>query len=219
MSVTPESVQQLINSTEFGDRVKGINQLRQLDPAIALEMIQPLITDENTRIRYAAVSQLDTLGHHDLQLTLRLLRDRLYLDSEADVQAAAADVIGALKLTEAFEDLQKVYHQTSEWLIQFSIIASLGEFGDPRGLQLLEEALNSEHDIVRISAVSAMGELKDPRALPLLLPLVDDPDWQIRHRLVQALSNLDAEEAYPVLEKLAQDSVEMIATAAQNLLP
>ncbi|ELR96804.1 phycobilisome degradation protein NblB [Gloeocapsa sp. PCC 73106] len=218
MSITPESVQTLINSSDFGDRIRGINQLGQLDPGVAFEMVQPLITDQNTRIRYAAVSQLDTLGHHDLQLTLKLLRDRLYGDSEADVQAAAADVIGALKLTEAFEDLEKTYHQTSEWLVQLSIIASLGEFGDPRGLTLLEEALSSEYDIVRTAAVGAMGELKDLRALPLLLPLVDDPDWQIRYRLVQAISHLGVEQARTTLEKLAEDPVEAIASAAKNLL-
>ncbi len=46
-----------------------------------------------------------------------------------DVQAAAADSIAALKLTEAFEDLQQLYHTTSEWLVKLSIIAALGEMG------------------------------------------------------------------------------------------
>jgi len=34
----------------------------------------------------------------------------LFNDPEPDVQAAAADCLGALKLTEAFEDLQQLYH-------------------------------------------------------------------------------------------------------------
>ena len=62
MSATPESVQTLLNSDNFGDRLSGINQLRQLDPATAFELIRPAVTDKNVRVRYAAVSQLSSLG-------------------------------------------------------------------------------------------------------------------------------------------------------------
>ncbi len=96
-------------------------------------MVQPMITDKNTRVRYAAVSQLDTLGQNNKTASLEILRDRLFNDPEPDVQAAAADAIGGLKLVEAFEDLANIYHDTSEWLVQFSIIAALGELGEPRG--------------------------------------------------------------------------------------
>ena len=218
MTITPESVQQLINSADFGDRIKGINQLRHLEPQQALEMIKPLIADQNTRVRYAAVSQLDTLGKHDLATSLELLRDRLYYDSEADVKAAAADAIGGLKLTEAFEDLQQLYHQSGDWLIQFSIIATLGELGDPRGFDLLQEALASDNSLVRTAAVSAFGELGDRRAVPLLLPFATDEDWQIRYRLVQALGHLGGTEAQETLAQLAQDSSPQVAQEAQNFL-
>ncbi|MGB7520726.1 MAG: HEAT repeat domain-containing protein, partial [Spirulinaceae cyanobacterium] len=120
MSITPESVQKLLDSDDYGDRLRGVNQLRQLQKDTAFKMVQPLLEDQNARVRYSAVSQFDTLGTQDLQTSLELLRDRLLHDSEADVQAAAADALGALKIPEAFEDLAKLYHSTSEWLIQFS---------------------------------------------------------------------------------------------------
>ena len=218
MTITPESVQQLIDSENFGDRIKGMNQLRQLPPNIAFTMIQPMVTDKNTRVRYAAVSQLDTLGHQDLQLSLELLRDRLFNDSEVDVQAAAADAIAGLKLTEAFDDLKQVYEQTSEWLIEFSIVAALGELGDPRGFDLLINAIKSENSLVKTVAISALGELGDPRGVSYLLPLVNDDDWQVRYRLTQALGNLGGTEAKSAIEQLSQDSSEQIAQAAQDIL-
>jgi HEAT repeat protein len=218
MSITPESIQQLLNSENFGDRLKGINQLRQLDPQIAFPMIVPLVADPNPRIRYAAVSQFDTLGHQDLETALSVLRDRLFNDSEVDVQSAAADALGGLKLTEAFEDLKKIYHQTSEWLLQFSIIAALGELGDPRGFDLLQEALESDNSLLKTAAISSLGELGDPRAVALLVPFASDEDWQIRHRLAQALGHLGGSEARTTLEKLAQDSVEPVAREATNYL-
>lgn len=218
MSVSRESVQQLLSSEDFGQRISGVNQLRQLEPAVAFELIQPVVTDENTRVRYAAVSQLDTLGNQDLPATLALLRDRLLNDEEPDVQAAAADALGALQLTEAYEDLQRLYHQTPEWIVQFSIIAALGELGDPRSFELLQEALNSDTSLVQTAAISSFGELGDSRAVPLLIPYAKNPDWQIRYRVVQALGRLGGAEARSALEALAQDEKAEVAREAQAAL-
>ncbi|MDJ0747100.1 MAG: HEAT repeat domain-containing protein [Xenococcaceae cyanobacterium MO_167.B27] len=218
MTITPESVKELLDSNDFGNRIRGINQLRQIEPKIAFELIQPLIDDKNTRVRYAAVSQLDTLGDQDITLSLTILRDRLFNDPEPDVQAAAADVIGGLQLTEAFDDLEKIYHETSEWLIQFSIVAALGELGEPRGFDLLIEALQSDNNLLQTAAVGALGELGDNRAVPLLTPFATNEDWQIRYRLVQALGRLGGSEAVATLEKLAEDDVQQVAEEAKNNL-
>ena len=218
MSITPESVQQLLKSENFGDRIRGLNQLRQMEAKVAFELIKPMVTDKNTRVRYAAVSQFDTLGQEDLVASLEILRDRLYNDPEPDVQAAAADALGGLKLTEAFDDLFKMYHQSSDWLIQFSIIATLGELGEPRGFELLQEALTSDNNLVQTAAISSLGELGDNRAIPLLIPFANNDDWQVRYRLTQALGRLGGEQANFALEKLAQDEVEQVAQEAKNNL-
>ncbi|MCY7285208.1 MAG: HEAT repeat domain-containing protein, partial [Cyanobacteria bacterium CAN_BIN43] len=63
---TPEAVQELLSSEDFGKRLSGVNQLRTLDPDLAFTMIQPAIADKNVRVRYAAVSQVATLGKQNL---------------------------------------------------------------------------------------------------------------------------------------------------------
>lgn len=218
MSITRESVQQMLSSEDYGQRISGVNQLRQLEPAVAFELIQPVLTDNNTRVRYAAISQLDTLGHQDLQATSAILRDRLVNDPEPDVQAAAADALGALKLTEAFEEMQQLYQQTPEWLVQFSIIAALGELGDPRSFDLLKEALNSETSLIQTAAISSLGELGDVQAVPLLIPYATNSDWQMRYRVARALGNLDTSEARSALETLVNDPVEAVAQEAKTHL-
>jgi HEAT repeat protein len=218
MSITPESARDLLNSEDFGERIRGLNQLRQIEPETAFNMVRPLVTDDNTRVRYAAVSQLDTLGIIDKNASLAMLRDRLFNDPEPDVQAAAADAIGGLKLVEAFEDLAKVYHETPEWLLQFSIIAALGEMGDPRGFALLEEALHSNNNLLQTAAIGSMGELGDTKAVPLLAQFADHEDWQIRYRLAQALGRLGGDEAKAIVSKLADDESEQVAKEAQNNL-
>ena len=214
--MTPEDIKNLIQSDDFGDRIKGINALREIPASQAFIMIQPLIKDKNTRIRYAAVSQLSVLGKENLDQALELLKDRLFNDSEIDVKAAAADAIGGLKLTVAFEDLQRAYNDTNEWLLQFSIVATLGELGDTRAFDLLAEVLQSDNSLLQTTAIASLGELGDTRAIPLLIPFVDNEDWQIRHRLAQALKRFDTPEAKDTLQKLAEDEVEQVAYEAQN---
>ncbi|MCU0545935.1 MAG: HEAT repeat domain-containing protein [Oscillatoriaceae cyanobacterium Prado104] len=215
MSITPESVEQLLSSEDLGDRLRAVNQMRQLEPAIAFKLIQTAIADKNVRVRYAAVSQMSTLGTQDLSLSLEILLNCLHNDPEADVKAAAADALGALKLTEALEDLQQVYSTTSEWLIQLSIVAALGEMGDLKAFPILETALTSQNELIQTIAISALGELGDPRAIALLVPYAESPDWMVRHRVAQALVRLGGSESEAVLEKLAKDEVKQVAEEAQ----
>ena len=218
MSITSESIKQQLQSENLGDRLRAVNDLRQLDPAIAFELVQPAIVDKSARVRYAAVSQMTTLGEQNRETALTVLRDRLHNDSEADVQAAAADALAALKMTEAFDDLRQQYENTQEWLVKFSIVAALGEMGDPRSFEILEDALLNGEQLVKTVAISAFGELGDRRAIPLLLPLANDPDWQIRHRLAQALGLLGGSEVQETLEQLAADEMDVVAQSAREYL-
>jgi len=216
MSVTPESVRALLTSEDYGDRLSGLNQLRQLDPAIAFELIQPTIVDPQARVRYAAVSQMDSLGSVNLPLTSELLRARLLTDSEIDVRSAAADAIAALQLSDLFDDLATAYMQTNEWLLQFSIVAALGEMGEPRSYDLLLSALNSDNGLLQAAAIGSLGELGDRRAIPHIIPFAESDDWQIRYRTAQALARLGGAEVQATLQRLSQDSVAHIAEAAQQ---
>jgi len=214
MSITPESVRELLGSEDLGERLKSVNLFRQLDPVVAFELAQIAAADQNARVRYAAVSQLASLGNQNLQLAYDLLTDRLLNDPEPDVQAAAADSLGGLHLEDAFDHLAEVYQTSGEWLVRFSIVAALGELGSVRAFDLLKDALNSQEDLLKMAAISSLGELGDSRAIPLLVEFVNHPDWQIRHRLAQALCRLGGNEAREVLKTLAKDNVEQVATEA-----
>jgi HEAT repeat protein len=207
-----------LKSEEYGERMQALVQSRSLSESERFEFVTIASGDRNTRIRYDAVSQMATLGSFNLEKSLEILSDRLLHDPEMDVKAAAADAIGALKLTAAFPDLANAYNQNNDWMMQFSIIAALGELGDVRGFELLAEALaNNPNDLVKIAAIGALGELGDLRALDLLLPLVDSPDWQIRHRLVQAFANIGSEPAIAALKKLTDDPIAQVAEIAKIL--
>jgi HEAT repeat protein len=219
METNIDSLRASLNSQELGERMRALTESRKLEIADRFELVNIASSDRNARIRYDAVSQMATVGTHDLAASLVVLRDRLLHDPEIDVKAAAADSIGALKLTAAFDDLQNAYQGTNDWMMQFSIIAALGELGDVRAFELLVDVLtNNSNDLIQIAAIGALGELGDPRGLDLLLPLVDNPDWQVRHRVAQALSNIGTVEAIAVLQKLVTDPAEQVAGIAKLLL-
>jgi HEAT repeat protein len=215
MTFTPESVAELLQSADYGDRMRGINQLRELPPETAYSLIKPLVTDEHPRVRYAAVSQLAVLGQVNVAEVESILRERLLTDRELDVQAAAADGMGALKLTGAYQDLEERYFQTNDWVLRLSIVATLGELGDQRALNLLKDALNTPEPLIQSAAISALGELKHPEAIPLIQPFLNDADWQTRYRVAQALTNLGGVETEPLLQILSQDEMAPVAEMAK----
>lgn len=218
MSITRESVHALLSSTDFGDRLRGVNQLRELDRAIAFEMIQPIVQDANVRVRYAAMSQLSTLGHENPTRTLEMLRVGIK-DPEADVQAAAADCIGALHLVEAYPELRQLYISTSDWIVQMSIVATLGELGEPMAIEILESAINSGTELLIVSAIGALGELKDERAIAILEPFAQNPDSQIRYRVAQALAYFpNSSEANVILNSMVNDSEALVSDYAKELV-
>ncbi|WP_404783840.1 phycobilisome degradation protein NblB [Altericista sp. CCNU0014] len=214
MSITPESIAQALRSEDLGDRLSAVNQLRVLPSATAFGLLKQAIGDSNSRVRYAAVSQMSSLGHEDLEQSLEILIARLYTDSETDVKAAAADAIGALQLTEAYPDLETCYRGTNDWLLQMSIVATLGELGDPRGFDLLKDALASPEALVQGAAIGSLGELRNPEAVPLLRPFATHEDWQVRYRVAQALGNLGGAEAKALAESLSHDEVGQVAEMA-----
>jgi HEAT repeat protein len=215
MPLSAEDVKQLLTSPDYGDRIRGVNQARYLERAVTFELLKSVASDSNPRIRYAAVSQLADVGQVNKPEVAVLLRTLLHNDPEADVRAAAADALAALRCEGAFDDLQQVLNTSSDWLIRMSIIAALGELGDPRAFDVLVAALDPMDGLIQVSAIGALGELGDPRAVPYLTPWATHEDWQIRYRVVQSLARLGGEAAQHVLAQLVDDPVEQIAQEAK----
>jgi HEAT repeat protein len=217
MTPTPESVRALLTSENFGDRLHGINQLRVIDKAAAFELVQLVIADSNTRVRYAAVSLIDTIGDVDLAKSLEILRSCL-ADPEYDVKSAAADALGGLQLTAAIPELVDLYHGTSEWLLQLSIVAALGSMPDPRSLQLFAESISSEVELVRMTTVQAIGEMADSAGVEILQQAIADPDDHIRVRVAEALGRIGDEAAMKLLQTMVADPDSKVAAQAKTFL-
>jgi HEAT repeat protein len=214
LTITVAEVKTNLTSTDYGLRLRGVNQLRQLEPALAFELLQTAVADSNARVRYAAVSQMSSLGQQDRQLSLEILLNCVRNDSELDVKAVAADALGGLGLAEAYDDLLALYQEHSDWVLRLSVLAALGELGEPRAFDLLIEALNAPEELLKMAAIGSLGDLGDARAVSALAPFASHADWQVRQRVAQALYRIGGEAAQPLLATLAQDSMQQVSAAA-----
>ena len=218
MSEIFASLKEQLASDDMGIRMKALHASRSLSISERFTLLSTAAIDSYARIRYDAVSQLGTVGTFDLDKSLEILSDRLCVDPELDVRAAAAASLGSLQLIQAFDLLKTAYESTNDWMFQFSIIAAIGELGAPQGFDFLSQALQSPNELVKIAAIGSLGDLGNPEAVSLLIPLIDDPDWQVRHRVSQSLGQLGGVEAIAGLEKLANDSIPQVAEATRSLL-
>ncbi len=215
---TVEDLKTLLQSDDLGDRLRAVNQARPLPVEHVFEILMQAAQDANSRVRYAAISQLGTLKLPDPSQALPLLRQALAEDLEPDVRAAAAAALGDLKQLEAFEDLAAAYRRETEWLVQFSLVAAMGELGNPLAYDYLMEALAQDNDLIRTAAAAALGDLGDPRAIPALEAYIGSDDWQLRYRVALALAQIGGDAARPGLARLAQDDVEQVAAHATQAL-
>ena len=209
-----ENLREQLAANDTGVRMKALHASRSLPISERFELSAIAAIDPYARIRYDAISQLGTVGTVDLDKSLEILSDRLRVDPELDVRAAAAASLGSLQLTQAYDLLKTAYASTNDWMFQFSIVAAIGELGNPQGFDFLAEALQSPNDLVRIAAIGSLGDLGNPEAVSLLIPLADDLDWQIRHRISQALSQLGGDAAKIALQELAKDPMPQVAELA-----
>jgi HEAT repeat protein len=212
------TLKEQLAADEMSLRMKAVHASRSLEDSERFTLLAIAATDSYARIRYDAVSQIGTVGNIDPDKALEILVDRLFTDPELDVRAAAAASLGALQLTQAFDQLKTAYESTNDWMFQFSIVAAIGDLGAPEGFSFLASALQSPNELVKIAAISSLGDLGNLDAVPLLIPLADDPDWQVRHRVSQSLAQLGGDAAKEVLAKLANDPMPQVAEATRSFV-
>ena len=130
-------VKALLNSDDYGDRLRAVNQFRELDNDAAFELAQLAANDDNPGSVTPPSASYRALPTAIQPLWKRSSSGHSLTILKLDVQAAAADAIGGLQLRGIYDDLAAVYHSSDEWLVQFSIVAALGELGEPNAFPLL----------------------------------------------------------------------------------
>eukprot|EP00188_Purpureofilum_apyrenoidigerum_P002999 Plantae.Rhodophyta-Purpureofilum_apyrenoidigerum.ctg30456.p1 GENE.Plantae.Rhodophyta-Purpureofilum_apyrenoidigerum.ctg30456~~Plantae.Rhodophyta-Purpureofilum_apyrenoidigerum.ctg30456.p1 ORF type:complete len:225 (+),score=47.60 Plantae.Rhodophyta-Purpureofilum_apyrenoidigerum.ctg30456:63-737(+) len=194
MATNKDDVMSLVMSGDNFNRLKGVNMARDLEPMDCLETLSLTSKDPDLNVRYATVSQLAEAGKADPTKALDLLRDLIAHEKDSSVRAAVADAFCAIGIPEAYDDVESIFRDSDEVMVQFSILAGLGELGNPKAFGLLKEVLedDSTEELLKVAAIGALGELGDKRAEDIIRPFTQVEDATIKTRAEQALQALQS---------------------------
>jgi HEAT repeat protein len=150
----------------------------------AAPLVRPLLKDENPEIRRRAAYVLG--GIRDPST----LEDLIY--------RLSTELFPPFYLGPDVEDREELVEPV-DW-VRVAVANALGEFGDPRGLEMLKRSLEDESSEVRDAAVRALGTLRDVRATPWLIEFRrEEKDKKIRRHVLEALGNIADPKAIEAL--------------------
>lgn len=86
-----------------------------------------------------------------------------------------------------------IYEESSDLMVRFSILAALGELGNPKAFDLLKYTLeNEEESLLKVAALGSIGELGDNRAIEVVKPFLSSDDASLKERAQIAMNTLSA---------------------------
>lgn len=234
-----------LKSAGSANRVRVLDALGWMDNAQATNALIGFLKDPDPSVRKAVVAGL--CGHwyapgmlvspFDTRGFLRLLSQRAspvpkdprvpgllmgaLQDSDAGVQSAAAEGLGALKVGAAVDPLmvllrkplngeQSAPGRTAQAVMRKNVAIALGEIGDVKAVDALIAALGDPEDDVRMWSARSLGQIKDQRATEALISLVNDKNNSVRREALRALAQIkDPRAAGALIEAMRKESAEI----------
>ncbi len=168
-----------LGSKRINERVEACNRLRKAKDTADSAKIEPLLKDDDPRVKAAAAEALGELGDKGAVPQL--------------VDAVDFSVSGGGdRESRAINEANK------------QIAQALGLLGDKQGTSTLIKMARSKDNIVKLEAVRALGLLRDPAALDTLMDLATDDNTEpfIAKKAIMALGRIGDPKAVPAIEKM-----------------
>lgn len=205
---------------------------RKLGESKDAQVVQPLIsvlTDNNTKVQYAAFSALIKIGSADaaapltdmlvanpdsrvwalltLNIGLRLRMGLLELVTRGDM--SLAERLNAALDSQAFNELQRAF-----------LVRLLGRTGDTSRVEPLIDILISDTQVMQAAAAEALGWIGESRAVSPLLTFLSEgePSDALREVAAEALGRIGESHAVQPLIAALEDSNEWVRRAAAEAL-
>jgi HEAT repeat protein len=114
----------------------------------------------------------------------------IYDNYNIDLHTRVVYALGILGDPLALDPLIKAYHEQHKY-VRYAVIETLGQFHDPRALDILKEALCDPDDFnVRLAAVRSISRLNDSHAIVPLIKAVYDDAVSVSREASKALDKL-----------------------------
>ncbi|MBN1453694.1 MAG: HEAT repeat domain-containing protein [Anaerolineales bacterium] len=229
--IEPASLTSLLETwprIEPGRKLLLLDQLNALvneDTLVSFNDVgRALLRDSDPQVRIRAIRLL--VECEDVRL-VPIYIDMLTKDSDVDVRAEAASILGIFVQLGEFEDIpDDVHHQIEDVLLKVlngeddpivrrQALEALGFSSRMEVPVLIESSFNRQDPVWKASAIFAMGRSNDKRWADHVLHMIVSEDRRIRLAAVQASGELGLALARPILLRLLEEEFDdAIAGAA-----
>lgn len=175
---------------------------RKSPPELVASLLQA-IDDGNPRVRVEAMYAVGVVARPPLtaEETTGLIKALDHFDP--DVRAAAARVIGRLKIAEAADALVKAIND-SHAEVRYAAMLALGSLREMRAVSPLTQQFEYyKKGEGAWSALEALAEIGSPASVPVFKAHVDDKDAYLRRAAIEGLGRAGDTSQIDTIEKLA----------------
>lgn len=158
------------------------------DSSGTLDNLAEALQDEDWRIRYAALEQIEPTLE-----ALPLLGHAL-ADPQMSVRRLAVVYLGDIKEPEVMPYLFQALKDSSA-AVRRTAGDTLSDIGDPAAIGAMTEALSDKNKLVRWRAARFLFETGDETALTALKQAQDDPEFEVRMQIKLAIERIEGGEA------------------------
>jgi HEAT repeat protein len=184
-------------------------------PAALAAALLKAVDDENARVRLESIYTYGTIAQPPIADEQAQLLIRALDHYDPAIRAAAARVIGRLKVKPAGEALIKAVNDSQE-PVRFAAMRALGAIGEATAVAALTQQLEYYRKGEGAwSALDALAHIGHESSLALFRAHLGDRDAFVRRAAVEGLARAGAASDVAALDALAtSDSSEMVRAAA-----
>lgn len=212
-----------LDSPNPQNRMKGIVELRNYEPAVVVPLLKQKMYDQEFVIRsFVAMG----LGFKRTDEAYQSLLDLIENDRDHNVRAEAANSLAKYG-EKAVPHLVELFRKDSHWLVRQSIFAVIGEIDVPNIADILFQFANwgllGDDLVVKLVSVASLGKLQgteyEQEAIEILWEQSTAELAEIRVEVVKALANFDDPKAKAALAELRNDSdYRVVAATLEQLM-
>ncbi|MBE9028225.1 HEAT repeat domain-containing protein [filamentous cyanobacterium LEGE 11480] len=219
---SPDRLQQLetqLRDPALNKRIESLNQLAQVESALAIPILQRLTAEKDVGLRRIAVMGL---GNHRTAQSFEVLQDLLDNEADSNIQAEAANSIFEFG-NDAIPLLENLFTRSDSWLVKQTIVSLMIESGNPAALhRIITHALQDSIQTVKeagiLGFIRLWGTEFQADALAQITQLTQDPYWRNRWRATTALQTCTDPQAKALLLKMQEDEHFRVVAAALEVL-
>ena len=163
-----------------------------------VQALTALLGDEDDAIRITAARALGQTRSEQAILPLLTLLE----DENPQVRQTAAAALKQIPASHSLDELITTLTGTRNAWMRAALAEILGEIGEPKAKEVLEELVQEEGDLqTRLNAAQSLVKLGDPRGKAMILRTLNAPNAHTRLLAAIALGNTgDARAVGPILE-------------------